>query len=131
MGNKLTTYLLILSVVLLLFHFAGLIANTPISFLLNLLVNPQNVQASTFYTVIYAAIAGFAITGIVIGTFSRARTDLIAKAPIAILLVAFAWDLVAVFGVVRQVNAALAALVLSPLIIVFILAVVEWWGGHD
>lgn len=130
--GRLVKYILILSVVLLLFHFAGLIEDTPISVLLQLLTNPSNLRNSSLFAVIFAAtqgvIAGVAIT---IGVVSPSRVDFVIKVGIVSFLISIGWDLVAIANKLALMNSALAVLIVSPLMVVYLLTAIEWWFGRD
>jgi len=130
--GKLVVYLAMLSVTLLLFHFAGLIENTPISFMLSILLDPQNLWNHPFYvklTGILALLTGTA--GIVIGTVAPTRYQAFVTISFTSLLFTIGWDLIAIFNVVRQTSYVLATLILSPLILIYTLTVIEWWRGKD
>ena len=129
--GKLTTYIILLSVTIATFHFFGLIEDTPISILLNLVLDPQSIINTSFYTKVLTAIGLIASVGIVIGLYVAQKTELIIKATLAPFLLAMGWDLIVVFNQIALLHIALATLLISPLVIVWFLTVIEWIGGKD
>ena len=131
--GRLVTYIGILSVTLLIFHFAGLIQNTPSQSLLNLLLHPQDFNASTFFTSLSGILTLFAGgTAIIVGSLFSQKIIQGAKLGFtSFLLIVVAIDLIAVFNIVRQTNIMLATIALSPLFVIFIITVLEWWEGKD
>lgn len=129
--GKLTTYLIFISVLIILYNLFGLIADTPISILLSLLTNPQNIRTSTFYQLTLATITLISTVGIIIGTFLAQKTELIVRGGIASFMILVGWDMVVFFNTLNNINSALAVLLVSPLIITYVLVVVEWLTGID
>jgi len=128
--GKLTTYIAILSTVIIGFHFAGLIGDTPISWLMDLLLNPEEVSSHAWYTTafgVFALFSGVAI--IVIGTLVPDRLEKAATIGLASLIGILIFDLVSIFNVLALSSLPLAIFVMSPLIVIFVLTVVEWWRG--
>ena len=129
--GKMVKYVLLLSVVLLLFHFGGLIEDTPISVLINLLLNPQSLATSNLYVLIAAALAVVSTVGIIIGSLASTRTELVIKVGVVQFLIVIGWDLIAIFNKLALMNITFATLIISPLLIVYLLTAVEWWFGRD
>ncbi len=129
--GKIIKYVLLLSVVLLLFHFGGLIEDTPISILINLLLNPQSLATSNLFVLITVALAVVSTVGIIIGSLATTRTELVVKVGVVEFLIVIGWDLIAIFNKLALMNVAVATLIVSPLLIVYLLTAVEWWFGRD
>lgn len=129
--GKMTKYVLLLSVVLLLFHFGGLIEDTPISVLIDLLLNPKSLATSNLYTLIAAALTAVATAGIIIGSLASTRTEIVVKAGVVEFLIVIGWDLIAIFNKLAEMNVSVATLIISPLLIVYLLTAIEWWMGRD
>ena len=129
--GRMIKYVLLLSVVLLLFHFGGLIEDTPISVLINLLLNPQSLVTSNLYVIIATALAVVAAAGIIIGSLATTRTELVIKVGVVEFLIVIGWDLIAIFNKLALMNVVVATLIVSPLLIVYLLTAVEWWLGRD
>ena len=126
--SKLFTYVGIMAGVVLLFHVAGLIeAITPTSMLLTLLLEPENFSTGPFYNlIILGAMAAVGLTGIIVGIISR-DFRFSAKTIMLTPLIAIGTDFVAVFNVIAVFNRYFALLILSPVIIMYIIVVAEWW----
>ena len=133
--GKLTTYLVVLSVTLLSFHFFGLVTGgTPISVLLSLLLKPANIIDSTFYTQLAATVGVLLVaSGVtVLGLYVAQATELIAKAGIAsFIITGVVWDLLVVFNKLAEIHIALAAFLISPLLVLAVFAAFEWLFGRD
>jgi len=126
--SKLLTYIGVMSGVVLLFHIAGLIDTvTPTNMLLTLVLDPQNFSTGSFYNqLILGAMAAVGLTGIVIGIISR-DFRFSAKTIMLTPLIAIGTDFVAVFNVLAAYNRYIALIILSPIIIMYIIVVAEWW----
>jgi len=130
--GKITTYLIMISLLVIGFHYAGLITDTPISFLLDALLNPQNLQTNSWYVQIAGILAGFGgVAAVVIGSFAPSRIEQAATLAFTSLLFVVGWDLLAIFNQIKLINPVLAVFVMSPFIFVYILSAIEWWGGRD
>lgn len=128
--GKLTTYILMMSGLTLLFYFTGLTDNTINSTLLTLLLNPSNLSTSALGTQISLVLIGIATAGIVIGFFSQ-NSELILIAPFTIWLLGVLWDFLSVANKVYSVNPVIAILFFSPLLLLFGVTIVEFWRGRD
>lgn len=130
--SKLLTYIAILSVIIILFHLSGIITGTPLSFFADAVLRPESLRTNQFYTTVYGAILAILVgSSIVIGLFIPQRLDIIVLVPVAIMLFLVGWDLFVVYNTLRMINDALALVIFSPLMIIYILTVVEWWRGKD
>ena len=133
--GKFTTYIFIMTGLLILFHFMGLIEpdSTPNSVLLNILMNPQDISFSDFfndYILLTLTTGAGIVAGIIIG-FVTKNAELAAMIGIATYLGTILWDFIAVYNVVAATNQVLAILLLGPLLFVFSITLVDWWRGRD
>lgn len=131
---KTLTLIGIMSGIVLLFYFAGLITDTGTSLFLDLLIRPQDFQIASI------AQAAFASAGILIGIStlvlrsSGSSTDQYLMIAFLYLFLNFGWDFldiynsVAAFGEVAQV---LAVLIFSPFLLWYVISVIEWWRGVE
>ena len=135
--GKLNTYMIILPVVLLLFHFAGLIQGTGLGYLLGVvgITEPQNLADSNWYAALYAIITTIAAAGIMIGIATKqdALSTAIALSALTFIPIFFliGWDLIVLYNTVKLSNAYVAAIVFGPLIIVYFMSAYNWWRGTD
>jgi hypothetical protein len=125
--GKITSYLLILSSVILLFYFAGLIPDTASFVLLKLLIDPSLLITSAFYTNINNAIGLAAVTGIAVGSIISGRTAIAMKVGLAGFLLTIGWDLIQIFNKIKPMNLMVSTLIFAPLLIVYMLSIMEWW----
>lgn len=129
--GKLTTYILGMSGLMLLFYFAGLLSGSPNSTLLNLLLSPENIQSSNLYTSVLLVVAGLpALAGISIGVISS-RPDLAISSGVVLYLGTLFIDFLKVFQVLFSENEVIAVLLFSPIIMLFVVTLVEFWRGTD
>jgi len=141
--SKVAKYIMMLSVVILLFHFAGLIpADTPSSYLLGTLglTNPENLESTGFVdsltsTMSFSGVALLAaITALAIFIATRTSPIYLANYVITGFLLLIGWDIIKIyevlknsFGLAAAAGNALSMLIISPLLLVYILAVYDWW----
>lgn len=129
--GKLTTYILMMSGLMLLFYFAGLIQNTANSTLLNLLLNPEDLANSSFKTNLFLVLEGIAIGGaIIIGLF-QSNPEPPAVATFAIFIFNVFWDFSSVIAKVASTNKVAAILIFSPIMILFMVTLIEWVQKRD
>lgn len=129
---KLTLYISVLSIALLLFHFTGLITDTPISALLTALTNPQNLrQNSIFITIIGILTAFLGIGAVIIGTIAPQRVEsAVIIAFVSLLITSVFWDFIVFYNNILIYNGVVVAtLFISPLFLLSMLIAIEWWRG--
>lgn len=140
--GKLTTYLIIMSGLTLLFYFTGLIqdcgddglceGSTPNGKLLDILLKPQDMKQSTMGDYIVGILAGLAALGsLLLSGVVFERLEYAATASFVGFLFTVGWDFIAVFNVVRESAPALAILIFAPFLLVFIPTVLEFLRGRD
>ena len=127
--GKMTTYLLIMSGITLLFYFGGLLVGTGSSAILNTLLKIGTIGDGSvfFYTKIYVAIITMGAVVVGLGIISRSP-EWIALAPVALFLLSFGWDFYAIFIIGYAINPAMG-LLMTPLFLIWILGVFEWFRG--
>lgn len=125
---KLMTFLFLMIGIVLLFHFGGLIENTPNSTLIQIALNPESISSSNIYLTIIGLLTTVgAIAIIVIGAVTK--TDFIIFASLILPLLSLGWDFLVIFNVFAAINLFIALLIMSPIFIVYVLTVLEWWRG--
>lgn len=127
---KLTTYLLVMSGIILLTYFFGLLENTATSGLLNLLLNPSDAGKSNIYIQIVLVVELAVLVGATVFSLTQ-RTDFPLIALLVMPLINFGWDFMAIYAIMASVNVVAATLIFSPVFLVYILTVIEWWRGVD
>ncbi len=115
----------------LLFYFTGLLGNdTPNSALLNLMLDPEGFQARSIWVDAFAIFSGVGLaSAIVIGFFSGSNTKVIAVSIFIISFSALLWDFLSVVAKVVEVNPVIGILLFSPLLILYALGAINWWGA--
>lgn len=140
--TKLTKYLVIIAGLVLLFHFSGLTtqcgedglcqSQTPSSVLLNLLLNIKNLPEtglSSFTNKGIAILEGIVAAAIIVGAIAFRNPELVLVGSYTILLFNLGWDILYVFLVIANLNIVIALLLFSPIMIVFLPTIIEWWRG--
>jgi len=127
---RISDYMIIIIVVCLVFHFTGALTekNTPNSHILELALNPKDIEASDFFRPMTIILASISIAGVAVGLLTK-RYDIIIWVAMFDIFIAFGADLIGIFDVLADVNIPLAIMFVSPLLIIYILAAVEWIRG--
>lgn len=131
MGNKTTTYLMLMSGIMMLFYFTGLLGNSPNNLLLNLVLNPEALMSTPLWVKVTLALQGVAATAVVIAGIAIGNTELAVAAPVAVYLFNLGWDFISVYQKVYSVNPVIASLFISPIFILYAITAIEWWRGRD
>lgn len=129
--ERLGTFLIIMSGLMLLFYMTGLVTDTATSTLLDLALNPENIASTSLITLILTAVLTLSALGSIFLGFSNKNTELIATGTLISYLLALGWDFLKVFSVVYAANGALAILLMGPLFFIYGLTVFDWWRGND
>ena len=134
--GKLTTLIIILATTLTVLNLLGVIQGSTMGSLFTLITNPEQFFTSSFFTQNWSAVAtlaGSAVAGAVaIGLLVTGKGDMAIKAPIAAILLPIGHDIIALYSTLvtyGSVSKWLGLIFISPLAVIFILAVIDWWGG--
>jgi len=130
--GKLNVYLMILGIALILFHFAGLIVQTPTHFLMQIILNPSSLASSSLWVIVAAIFVAATAIGIIIGTLTHTTPDWILIASLCAATLFLGLDMVALWSSVSSTAGTfLATLIISPFIVLWLFTMVEWWRGRD
>ena len=139
--GKLITYIIMMSGLMLLFHFTGLTqecgddgmceATTPSGQLLNLIIKPEEISLSTLKNNVELAVAGVGAVLIIAAGVFIGNVELAVMGSLSIYLISLLLDFFVVFNKIRETNPVFAVLFFGPIIFVYILVVAEWWRGRD
>jgi hypothetical protein len=128
--GRLTGFIVLLSGIILLFNLFGLTSD---SSLVNFLLHPETYTGNSIYVAVITMIGLFIVTGavslFVSGSF---KIDFISLAPMILLFLAFLNELLAIFNALAVGGTGariFAVLLISPMFIMYIMIVVEWWRG--
>lgn len=124
--TRMTTFIMIITGVTILFYFTGFPIDNP---LLDLLINPENLSFTAFWTVIITAITG-TVAGIFVGIWSR-NIELAAMTAFAPYIAMLLWNVISVFNTLALENRAIAVLIFAPTLFMFIITIVDYWRGRD
>jgi len=131
--GKFTTYMFVMAGFFLVFYYLGISDNTWTSGLLTLLFNPSG-AASTLGASGKLAILAPLLTGaLAYGTVAIVTRQYFSESLVLVsfmpTLVAFLFDFIKLFVIVNGFNTIVALLIFAPMIIVYVLTIIEWWRG--
>ncbi|HPE15046.1 MAG TPA: hypothetical protein PLT65_04350 [Bacilli bacterium] len=128
--GRLTGFIVLLSGLVLIFNLFGL---TSSSSLVNFLLHPETYTSNEIYLAVTVMIGLFLVTGAVSLFVSGSyKIDFISLAPMILLFLAFLNELLAIFNALAVGGAGariFAVLIMSPMFIMYIMIVIEWWRG--
>ena len=138
--SKLITMMVIMTGLMLLFYFGGLIQEetddgtceglTPNSKLLNILLQPECMKDSTLGVKAITIIGSVAGVVIIAAAVFIPNIELAIMGSLAIYLLTLLWDFMVVFQKVFEVAPVLAILIFAPLTMSFIIIIIDWWRGR-
>ncbi len=131
--GKFITYISILVFIDIMFLITGQFAlQSPTSVILNAIIDPTNIQTSTWWTVvIVAGIATIAATTAVSSGIIGTPVAVALFVGMATSLVLLAGDFLFIYSKLFQLNPVLATITFAPVLIIFIFTVAEWMRGKD
>ena len=129
--GKFATYIMMMSGLTLLFYFTGLLGETANSTLLNLLLNPENIASTSFTTAILTAILGISTVGVIAIGLVTGNIELAIMSPVAAYMLALGWDFVSVAQVVIAQDKVIGILLFAPILLLYVITIIEWWRGRD
>ena len=125
--EKVWTYLMMITGILLLFYFTGLSSGA--GTLLSMLLDPENIYTSEWWISV-SVLGGGIISGVVIGIVTR-NAELAIMSPITAYLLVAAIDIMMIFNYLASLNWVLAVLFMSPFIYLIPVTFIEYWRGRD
>lgn len=131
---KFTNYIFIISGSLLLFYIFGMLPPESLtSQLFSLILNPTNITNSDFTNITITG--GLSIlTALTLGAgnyfrITNFKADFIVFASVIPILYSYGRDLLLIYNIIANSSQAIAILIFSPLLLVYVLTVIEWWRG--
>ncbi len=129
--GKLTTYILVMSGLMLLFYISGLLDGTPNSVFFDLILNPENIRTSEINIQILLVLEGILALGIVVGFAIAGNVEFGVMGVFSIFLMNLLWDFLRVFTKVYSTNPVIALVLFSPILLLYAVTILEWWRGTD
>jgi hypothetical protein len=129
--GKLKNYVLIFSGLMLLFYFTGLIPNTPTATMLNMLLDITGFANNLLYLKVIAVISMIGLAVSVVLGFLNINQELAVSTAFCIFMFNLLWDIISVVSAIASVNRVLAVLFFSPILLVYIITLFEFWRGRD
>ena len=138
--GKIITMVMVMSGLMLLFYFGGLLqeatingeceGQTPNSKLLNILLQPECMKDSTIGRKTILVIGSVAGVLVIAAAVFIPNIELAIMGSLAIYFFTLLWDFMVVFQKVYNVAPALAILFFGPFMFVFIITIIDWWRGR-
>ncbi len=138
--SKLITMVGIMTGLMLLFYFTGLIqeqtdegnceGQTPNSKLLNILLQPQCMKDSTIGRKAVLVVGSVAGVLVIAAALFIPNIELAIMGSLAIYFLTLLWDFMVVFQKVWESSPVFAILFFGPLMFIFIIVIIDWWRGR-
>ncbi len=130
---RITTYIIIIVILVILFNAVGLLVDTPLSSLLNWAINPEDADQSSAFLILLGVAGLVSASVVTIAALITGKIDIGLLAPFVIFVIGtLVWDLVAIFGIVADsTNTILATIIFSPLIIGMVVDAIAWWTARS
>jgi hypothetical protein len=129
--GKFATYLLVMTGIMLVFYFMGLVQNTPDAKLLDILLKPTDIENSQLTKNLIIMLGVVVTISAVALTKFFPNAELFIKRAFLIYLISLGWDFLSVVSVVYNINPVIAILIFGPTLFVYILTVAEWYFHQD
>ncbi len=139
--GRLTTYTIMMSGLMLLFYFGGLLttcddngmceANSPNSQLLNFLMRPERSRSSIIGVKGVLILQGVSAAALILLGVFIGNVELAVMGSFAIYYFNLGWDFLAVFNVMREAAPVLAVLLFAPALFFYVIIIIDWWRGRD
>ncbi len=131
--GKLISYLSLIVLIDLIFLITGqLTQSSPTSVIINAILDPSNIETSQlFILLITGGISLLAVgAAVVVGVISRSF-EIVLFIPVAISLSVLIGDFATVFVYLASINIVWATIIMAPIMILFVMTIVEWLRGKD
>jgi len=132
--GKLTTYLMIVTGILVLFHYSGIIGADEGSVLLSYVTNPTNLRNLDVSDIIELAIQGVVVGGIAIAAIATGNLELVMMSAVTIFFWNLLTDMLIIYNKIVLVNAnyvPIAVILIAVPFLVLLMVIVDWWRGRD
>ena len=132
--GRLVQTIMLLFVIDIVFIITGQIGvNSPSSLILGVISDPANIKTSAFWLMLLGAggIAGLVFVGVLTFGGSRSGIEIFAFVTIALAYAALIGEFVSIFTYLASFNTVLATILMTPIIVLFIMSIVEWLRGKD
>lgn len=130
--GKITVYLGILSMVLLGLYFSGALETGTSTFLLDALLNPENLPNHSFVSTLLGILTIFGGTvAVIAGLFAPSRFESVATIGFTTLLFVIGGDSIAIYNLLSGFSVMFAVMLIAPMMLLYFLAALEWWRGKD
>jgi len=131
--GKLFMFITMLVFIDLLFLVTGQLTGSLTSILFTAIIDISVIRTSNFWVSLAGAgglTALLSISAITVG-FIVTKSDMVLFIPIAITLSVLAADFIVVFNLLKIHSVILATFVMAPIVILYILTILEWLRGKD
>jgi hypothetical protein len=132
---KLLTIIGIMSGITLLFYYGGVLTDTVNTTLLSMLLNPESFQTADLILKTLAS-AGLVVgaSTLLLRAFGGPGAELYFMLGFVYLFFSFGYDFLSIYQQIAAYSAVgqvIGVLLLGPLMVMYVMAVVEWWRGVE
>ncbi len=131
--GKLISYLSLIVLIDLIFLITGqLTSSSPTSIIINAILDPANIEASQLFVLLITGGISLLAVGaaVVVGVISRSF-EIVLFIPVAISLSVLIGDFATVFVYLASINVVWATIIMAPIMVLFVMTIVEWLRGKD
>ena len=129
--SKLLNYIAILATILIGAHLLGLITDTGSSTILTWIANPETFRTgSAFFSLEnILTLVGVATATVAIGLALSGRGDLSIMVGFSSLMFFAGWDILIIYGALSDISKDFALLLVSPILLIYMITVIEFFRG--
>lgn len=130
--GKMTKFIVVMSGLVLLFYFTGLMDETAGGELLSILLNPNTLSESSFAAKILLGLSGvLAVGGVIVVGYLTKDLQTAVMAPVSIYLFNLLFCFSSVAAKIIAVSPVFGILTFSPILLLFIITILDYWRGTD
>lgn len=133
---KIYTYVVMIVGIMIFLGLAGINSTTGyVLGTLGLIDNAPSFQDTGLFNAVIALFTAVGVGGLVIGFFTKTSPESYLIIPFVLILMVFIGDLISLIAYVNSLGTAwigyVVLMILAPLIVGYLVAIVEWWRGVD
>ncbi len=131
--SNMITYLTIVTGILVLFHYTGIVESGEGSVILDIVTNPENIRNLDVSDIIQLSIAGVLSAGVAIAVFRGASLELLAMSSIALFFWNLLTDMLFIYNKIVSVNSnyiPIAVILVAVPFLILLIVIVDWWRGR-
>lgn len=129
--GRLNFFVVVMTGLMGLFYFTGLLETNTNLQLLNFFLDPFNFQSSSFGLAVLTTVEAVALVSAIVIGFFTSKPDLVFFVAPSIFIFNLMFDFLSVVSRVSSVNEVVGTLLFGTVFISFSLVVLDWWRKGD